>query len=159
MRRTLHSGLTGFTLLEICLCLLILGVIFGVAIPLSASLFKSHPLEEQARSFQSLVNAAALASSESGYPYSFRFERKQIIHFAEDDTDNASNLVLAPNERYQIQLWPSERWQEPDGESWSIPPEGLILPLSIKWMEGDSWIALSISPLSGETLEMTYELH
>jgi hypothetical protein len=178
MRSRPKTGQTGLTLLEICLCLLIIGVVFGAAIPLTTHVFKDHPLQEQVHTFQTAVGHALITSSESGTPRMFRFDKDGIFVFGDSaadldsDSDSFSDsssvsfadgaptrLPLNENMRYQIQLWPSQDWLSPDGQSWAIPPAGLILPIALKWWQDDSWIAIAIDPLTGEIRDMTYELH
>jgi len=170
----------GMTLLEIALSLLILGVVFGTAIPLSMELFNRHPLEDHVNEFSDFIQISMIESAERRQTRIFRFEEDRIIasqfyveakgpdlgffnqtidEETEESTKKDDNVLLLPEEtKYVIRLWPSDQWLKPEGQAWRIPPDGLILPLSIKWEAGESWMAASIDPLTGALSDVTFEL-
>jgi len=157
---------SGFTLLEISISMLMVGIVFAVAIPPSLDIFEPHPLEPHLSDFRDLVESSLIASSNSRSTTILRFEEDRITtispqkretDFAEEESEEIS-LKLPEGARYEIRLWPSEDWIRPEGLPWRVPAQGLLLPLSIKWTLGDSWLAASVDPLTGEIGEVTYEL-
>lgn len=146
--------------------MLMVGIVFAVAIPLSLDIFEPHPLETHLADFQDLVQTSLIDSSNSKTTTILRFEKDRITttsssegegDFPEEESEGIT-LELPQGARYEIRLWPSENWIRPEGVAWRVPAQGLLLPLSIKWTLGDSWLAASVDPLTGEISEVTYEL-
>ncbi|MEM6884632.1 MAG: type II secretion system protein [Verrucomicrobiota bacterium] len=157
------------TLLEICFSLLIIGIVFGVAIPFSQEMFKQHPLEDQAIAFEELVLTAMHESRRENYTARIVFEKNAIKLFGQAKRNNLEDIeapttvldeILIPGgSKYELQMWPNFEWSKPNDSGWNIPNNGLILPLNIKWTLDDSWLAASVDPMTGELKDITYELN
>ncbi len=155
------------TLLEICLSLLILGIVFGVAIPFSQEIFRKHPLEAQLDSFEEMVRTAIAESQAENRTARVVFNKSSILLYGEPDEAaeeseedaHITKLLIPGGGKYQIQLWPDFEWIRPEETGWDIPASGLILPLNIKWTLEDSWLAASVDPMTGEIKDVTYELN
>ena len=164
MHRHRHSGMT---LLEICMSLMIIGIVFGLAIPFTQEIFRPHPLETQLESFDDLVRTAIAESHTENQTARIVFTKSAIrlAGAVEEESDLSAapdtdrTLLIPGGAKYQLQLWPDFEWVNPDDTGWDIPATGLILPLTIKWVLDDSWLAASVDPMTGAIKDVTYELN
>lgn len=154
----------GFTLLEICLVILIIALIMGALIPMFGGSMENEGLRRTAAEFEKAARTARAMALGSGYAAELRMDKKQFqLHAFRPSTGNgtAPELVeesfpLRGASAWQIRTWLKPRWRTPNEEHWVFQPSGLVEPLTVRFMRGEAYVELAFNPLTGETEDEKY---
>ena len=172
----------GFTLLEMCIVLLIIAVLFGVTMPAMQSAFVEQGLRKDSHQLALMVKTAMIQSSEQHRPYVIDLGPTTIaLHpmgeitkdaddVATDDISTASaasnatldNVAVTdeldpPNKLLAPDPLKANAWVDIPPTSWIFQPGQLCPATRIRMARGDSWIELSFAALTGNVEnESTY---
>jgi prepilin-type N-terminal cleavage/methylation domain-containing protein len=148
-RRSFSSG---FTLLEVCVALFIVSVLFVVAVPPAAHLLQEEQLQRPVRELQSLAKSARrLAMTEQR---SFQllllddgYQLRPVVEKKGEKWEPVSYRL--PGEiRFAIRR-PGERdfARSTDGR-WIFQPNGLCEPLTFRFERAGDYLQFTVNPLT-----------
>jgi len=154
----------GFTLLEIVLVVLIIGLSMGALIPFFGSGIENEGLRRAAADFEKAARTARGLALGSGYPAELRLDKKQFqLHGfrAASDAGTEPELVeqtflIGNATAWKVRTWLRPAWRTPDEERWVFQPSGLVEPLTVRFLRGDAYVEFGFNPLTGETEEEKY---
>jgi len=169
------SARRGFTLLEMCVVLLIIGLLLGMTMPAMHGAFVEQALRNDSRQFALMVRTAMLQSDEQRRPYVIDFTPKTVaLHPQEptvhdDDSTTAkadetgptaieadfdldsSTKLLVPNPDK------AGEWLPLKPTTWLFQPGDLCQVPRIRLLRGDAWLEMSFNALTGHVEdESTY---
>ncbi|MEP6669122.1 MAG: hypothetical protein ABJF10_08220 [Chthoniobacter sp.] len=124
-----------FTLLEICLTLLIGMVLILLAVPSVAGLFAEQRLHESYTRFEQLTNTARWRSGREQQPYRLVWDRHRIILKAAANATGESGEVesLALSDDESFQLVRTAALVNPAPEEWTFWPDGTCEPVVVSY--------------------------
>lgn len=124
-----------FTLLEICLTLVIGMMLILLAVPSVAGLLADQRLRETWDRFEQLVNTARLKSIRTQQPCRLVWERHRIILEAVNpkagESAEMSSLPMADNEGYELTR--TAALITPAPEEWTFWPNGACEPVVVRY--------------------------
>ncbi len=160
-----HS-LQGYTLLEICLVLVIIAVVIGLAIPNITSLMTDERMRGTARGFSELATTARRLSVSEGRAYVIEFDERCCVlrpiekgarGYSAQEEASEQVFKLPANITWQVERWNSGEYRRPKGERWVFGTSGLSEPVRVKFRGGgESWFVVSFSPLTVAMREEAY---
>jgi prepilin-type N-terminal cleavage/methylation domain-containing protein len=143
---------TGFTLLEVCVVLFIVAVVFVVAAVPATHLFNEEKLLAPVRELQSFAKAARLRAM-TGHQTCVILFGGNGYELAVSDPATAHDTVvrgyqLPPNVKLLCQA-PADREYHPVADvHWYFAPNGLCEPLKFLLQQGKSWVRFRVDPLT-----------
>jgi type II secretory pathway pseudopilin PulG len=148
----IFSHRAGFTLLEICLALMIGLMIILLAVPSIAGLLAEQRLKQSFERFDQLVASAKLQSVTEQRTYALVWDRKGISLAplgptpANLDEDSANHLLFEKDESFELQR-PAALLKDAPGV-WVFWRNGTCEPAQISFHgKGGSWL-VSYNPLT-----------
>ena len=146
------SSRTGFTLLEICLALLIAAMLIALAVPGIAGVLAEQRLKESFERFDSLVAIAKRRSVTEQRTYAIVWSKKGItLQPAEgkkstDDDDEPASLTVDRNESFQ--LYRPAALSKDAANEWVFWSNGICEPAQIAYQgKTGSWL-VNYDPLT-----------
>jgi len=184
-KRCRLPGKSGFTLLEMCIVLLIIAMLFGLATPALQSAMTEQKVRADSHQLALMVKTAMIQSGEQHRAYDIDLTATTMaLHPAgvaaadaddssDDSTDadtDASTQTVQPNVSVTSNLDPSNKllvpdptkadaWiPMPDGTEWVFQPGDLCPATVVRFGHGDAWIQLTFDALTGNVSNETYSL-
>ena len=164
----------GFTLLEMCIVLLIILLLFGVTMPAIQSAFVEQALRQDSHQFALMVKTAMIQSAEQHRPYVMEMNSASVsLHplgeVAKDPDDpanqsqddapastttqledvTATDAFNAPNKLLVADLDKKDTWIDMPQTTWTFRPGALCPATTIRMSRGDSWVQMDFTPLTG----------
>jgi prepilin-type N-terminal cleavage/methylation domain-containing protein len=178
-----HPSRRGFTLLEMCMVLFIILLLFGVTMPAMQSAFVEQGLRRDAHQLALMVKTAMIQSAEQHRAYvidlaaatmalhpvgeapaqpdassSTNDDPAAAANSAMTDVDvtselDASNKLLAPDPQK------ANAWIDmPPGTQWVFQPGELCPATRVRLTRGEAWLEMSFNALTGNVENETYSL-
>jgi prepilin-type N-terminal cleavage/methylation domain-containing protein len=148
----MRQGTTsGFTLVEVCIVLFIVAVLFAVAaMPVSRLLHQEH-LEKPIRTLQSFAKTARQLAMAEHRTYvvvlsGFRYALQPLTD--EDKNNEQEVYELPPDITFTIQYPNESEFHRPSDARWLFSPNGLCEPVRFLFQRGNNWIKFRINPLT-----------
>lgn len=124
-----------FTLLEICLTLLIGLVLIMLAVPSVAGMLAEQRLHETWDRFERLVNSARLESAGEQQPYRLVWEKHRIVlelaNPKAGESRESDSLAMGDDESYE--LLRTAALVIPAPEEWTFWPNGACEPVVVRY--------------------------
>jgi len=168
-------ALRGFTLLEMCVVLLIMGLLLGMTLPAMRTAFVEQELRNDSRQLALMVRTAMLQSDEQSRPYVIDFTSKTLaLHpqapTAHDDDSTTSKAAAArpPAVEADFALDASTKvlvpnpdkageWIALPATTWLFQPGDLCHVPRVRLLRGEAWLEMSFNALTGHVEdESTY---
>jgi type II secretory pathway pseudopilin PulG len=164
--------LGGFTLLEMCIVLFIIALLFGVTMPAMHSAFTEQAVRKDAHQLALMVKTAMIQSGEQNRAYVIDLTSTTMaLHpfgvdpadaddpTAESDDDTPSTSTLT-NVELTTKLDPANKllapdpqkpdaWVEMPATTWVFQPGELCPATQVRVKRGDSWLDMSFAALTG----------
>ena len=135
IHHSMSARRAAFTLLEICLTLLIGMVLILLAVPSIAGLFAEQRLHESYTRFEQLTNTARWRSIKEQQPYRLIWDKHRIIleaaGHATGENAEVDSLALADGESYQLVRVAALVEHAP--EEWIFWPDGACEPVVVNY--------------------------
>jgi type II secretion system protein H len=165
----------GFTLLELCVVLLIIALLAGAAMPAMESAFTEQALRTDSHELSMMVRTAMLTSSEQPRPYLISLDGKSLLLIpvpdakpapdatsapSGDGTDAAPAPDAAPEDVTMTQTlgnvlkFPDAEkkntWETLPSVRWTFDPNGLCPLPRVRLERGKAYIEMSFNALTGD---------
>ena len=124
-----------FTLLEICLTLLIGMVLILLAVPSVAGLFAEQRLHESLARFEQIANTARWRSIQEQQPYRLVWDKHRIIlqavAHAKGESEEVESLPFSDDETFQLAR--TAALAKPAPDEWTFWPDGACEPVVVSY--------------------------
>jgi prepilin-type N-terminal cleavage/methylation domain-containing protein len=170
-----HTLPCGFTLLEMCIVLFIIALLFGVSVPAMQSAFTEQKMRNDAHQFALMVKTAMIRSAEQHRAYVIDVTATSMdLHpggtdskdadDASDTTtaadDDSSTTPVMENVSVASKLDPPNKLLAPDPHklnawvampptTWVFQPGELCPTPRVRFARDDSWVEMSFNALTG----------
>jgi prepilin-type N-terminal cleavage/methylation domain-containing protein len=153
----------GFTLLELCIVLLIMAILLGVMAPAIHSVFVESALRADARQLSFLVRTAMLQSGDEHRGYVLDLTASSLdLHPAATGPAADAPAGDAPDASATYQLDAADKLYVPDPKkksawirmpatSWTFQPGELCPATRVRMMRGKAWLEMNFNALTGNT--------
>jgi prepilin-type N-terminal cleavage/methylation domain-containing protein len=173
---------SGFTLLEMCMVLFIIALLFGVTMPAMESAFTEQAVRRDAHQLALMVKTGMIQSAEQHRAYVIDLTSTTMaLHpvgeaaadpdaSSSDDEDASANKSAMQNvevtsglDSHNRLLTPNPQkannWMDmPDGTQWVFQPGELCPAPRVRLKRGDAWLEMSFNALTGNVENETYSL-
>jgi len=171
---------SGFTLLEMCMVLFIIALLFAVTMPAMQSAFVEQAVRKDAHQLALMVKTAMIQSAEQHRAYVIDLTAtsmalhpvgeaaKEADASSTDDADAVSDKPATeavdvtsdfdpPNKLLAPDPQKSDAWIDMPPTSWIFQPGELCPATRVRLTRGDAWLEMSFSALTGNVEnEATY---
>jgi prepilin-type N-terminal cleavage/methylation domain-containing protein len=146
-RRLVRSG---FTLLEVCVALFIVAVIFVVSAVPATHLFKEEKLMSQMRHLQSTAKTARLRAMQEHETFLIAFGDKGYeLRAAKSAAAGSAAFYRLPRSTELLVRTPADqKFRLASRLDWYFGPNGLCEPIAFLLQEGKSWVRFRVDPLT-----------
>jgi prepilin-type N-terminal cleavage/methylation domain-containing protein len=175
----------GFTLLEMCIVLLIIALLLGVTLPALHTAFEEQAVRRDSHQLALMVKTAMIQTSEQHRPYVIDLSGSTLaLHplgaTATATTDTVTDANLFADSGSTVEGGPTmddvtasdnldslnkllapdtskpDAWIDmPDGTSWVFQPGELCPATRVRLSRGDSWLEMSFNALTGNVEKET----
>jgi len=141
----------GFTLIEICVALFLAMALFTLAIGIVKMGMKDSELTRLRDEAGLLVLRTRALAMESGREQEFLIREASLaLETAEETLPFERTVDIPPEVKMEVQIWPDDRWIVPKEDiSTPFPANGICLPISFRFSQGESFVSFRIHPLTG----------
>ncbi|MBE2179542.1 MAG: prepilin-type N-terminal cleavage/methylation domain-containing protein [Chthoniobacterales bacterium] len=148
----------GYTLLEIALVVAIIGMIVGVAVPMTSGFMREQRLRDVVRELLVLAKTARADAMTTGRMSEVVFAKKEFGLRRPGDEEPSEIVGLPQGMAYVLIPFGSEKAVRPDGQRWVFRPTGLCEPLRVRVEEGEAWMEVSFDPLTASLDDESYHI-
>lgn len=145
--------LRGFTILEVCVVLFIVAVIFVVAVPPAAHLMDEEKLQGPIRELQTFARTARRNAIMEHRPYEVLLLNDSYLLRPVNGTDDKAKPPLAyglPTDvTFAIKRLADREFLKQTDASWVFSPSGLCEPMTFLFQRKDDWVRCRVDPLTG----------
>ena len=140
-----------FTLVEICVALFLTLALFTMAAGIVKMGMKDNAILHLRDDTGLLVRRVRALAIESGNEQEVRIGTGGLVLDSKDESRPFPRSMDIPaGVKFEIQIWPDDRWIVPEKEvSWVFQPNGICMPLSFRFTQGESFVSFRIHPLTG----------
>jgi type II secretory pathway pseudopilin PulG len=142
----------GFTILEVCVVLFIIAVMFAVAVPTATHLLEEEKLQGPIRELQSFARTARRDAMMENRPYVVLLLNNSYLLRPLDETkDPASkpmSYVLPPGVKFAIKHLGDRDFLKKTDASWIFTQNGLCEPMKFLFQRKSNWVRLGVDPLT-----------
>jgi prepilin-type N-terminal cleavage/methylation domain-containing protein len=170
--RSVGLSQKGFTLLEICIVLLIIAILLGVMLPAIQTAFVESAMRVDASRIDLMVKSGVLESSDQHQVYVMDIDSKKIdlhpvpsvgTNPGDNSTKHSTDADSVPGEvTYALDpanelLIPNPKgnpaWIKIPATAWIFQPGGLCPATRIRLARGRAWLEMSFNALTGNVEE------
>lgn len=142
----------GFTLLEVCVVLFIVAVLFAVAGPPTARLFQEEQLRRPVRELQNFAKEARRSALVENRSYQVLLLNDGYVLRPSDPKEEAEQVradyQLPRGVTYAVRRMNDTGFKGTTDARWIFLPNGLCEPMTFLFQRGQDWIKFRIDPLS-----------
>jgi prepilin-type N-terminal cleavage/methylation domain-containing protein len=147
-----RERLRGFTILEVCVVLFIVAVLFVVAVPPAAHLLDEEKLQQPIRELQSFARTARRNAMLEDRAYEvLLLDDSYVLHPASKDNsgpDNRRTYELPADITFAIKRLADRDFAKHADARWIFSSNGLCEPLTFLFQHGSDWIRFRVDPLT-----------
>jgi type II secretory pathway pseudopilin PulG len=148
-----HSrSIGGFTMLEVCVVLFIIAVIFIVSVPPASHLFDEERLRKPIRELQSFAKTARRQAMLDGRAYELMLLNDgYLLRPVNEDKDHKyepRTYQLPSDVRYEIKRVGDKEFKRQSDARWIFGPNGLCEPLTFLFRRNNDWVRFRVDPLT-----------
>jgi prepilin-type N-terminal cleavage/methylation domain-containing protein len=151
--RSDRERLRGFTILEVCVVLFIVAVIFVVAAPPAAHLLDEEKLQKPVRELQRFAKTARRDAMLEDRAYEvLLLNDSYILRPVSKDPGGAGNTPMSyelpADITFAIKRLSDRDFARHADARWIFSPNGLCEPLTFLFQRGSDWIRFRVDPLT-----------
>lgn len=149
----------GFTLLEVVIVLAIMVLLMGIAVVSFDSVGREHDLKHPAAELERMTVEAVQRASIYERPQVVTFESGSFAMRYKTDADGIATkadettwerrVKLPQGMKLSLRRFGASKFAQAAGQRLVIAPGGLCEPLTARFELGESWIEVTLDPLSG----------
>jgi prepilin-type N-terminal cleavage/methylation domain-containing protein len=147
-----RERLKGFTILEVCVVLFIVAVIFVVAVPPAAHLLDEEKLQKPIRELQRFAKTARRDAMLEDRAYEvLLLNDSYILRPVSKDAgkvDNRMSYQVPADITFAIKRLSDRGFAKHTDARWIFSPNGLCEPLTFLFQRGSDWIRFRVDPLT-----------
>jgi len=148
--------LRGFTILEVCVVLFIIAVIFVVAVPPATHLLDEERLQKPIRELQTFARTARRDAMVEDRAYEVLLLNDSFIlrpvQKDAGETDADRRYELPADVTFAIKRLSDRDFAKHADARWIFSPNGLCEPLTFLFQRGRDWIRFRVDPLTATLL-------
>jgi len=153
-RQRRYAGQSGFTLLEVILSLLIIGLLAGAALVDFGEFHRHQQLKEASGAMQKLARSASRSAAAWNADYWIRLEPRRFFRWDAEADRPLDLTVLSDKVDFRIRRRFQREWKVPEEFDWYFPATGVCEPLEIRFSTDDgAYVELMFNPLTGSVDE------
>jgi type II secretory pathway pseudopilin PulG len=151
-RLSAASPMSGFTLLEVCVVLFIVAVIFIVSVPPAAHLFDEERLRRPIRELQSFARTARRQAMLDDRSFELMLLNDgYLLRPVNEDKDRKfepQSYQLPADVSYEIKRVGDKEFKRQSDARWIFSSNGLCEPVTFLFRRKDDWIRFRVDPLT-----------
>jgi type II secretory pathway pseudopilin PulG len=145
--------LPGFTILEVCVVLFIVAVMFSVAVPTASHLLDEEKLQGPIRELQTFARTARRDAMMENRTYEvLLLNDSYILRPVDDRNDSGRKPVtydLPTGVTFAIKRLGDREFLKQTDASWFFSPNGLCEPIKFLFQRKGDWVRFGADPLTG----------
>jgi type II secretory pathway pseudopilin PulG len=145
--------LPGFTILEVCVVLFIIAVMFAVAVPTASHLLDEERLSRPIRELQTFARTARRNAMLEDRPYVVLLLNDSYVlrpvDVSKDSGKKPLTYGLPDGVTFAIKRLGDRDFAKQTDASWVFSPNGLCEPLRFLFQRNGDWVRFRIDPLTG----------
>jgi type II secretory pathway pseudopilin PulG len=150
---TAQGPVPGFTILEVCVVLFIIAVMFAVAVPTASHLLDEEKLQRPIRELQTFARTARRDAMMENRPYVVLLLNDSYLLRPADvsATPNRKPLTygLPVGVTFAIKRVGDREFAKQTDASWFFSPNGLCEPIRFLFQRNGDWVRFRVDPLTG----------
>jgi prepilin-type N-terminal cleavage/methylation domain-containing protein len=143
----------GFTILEVCVVLFIVAVMFTVAVPTASHLMDEEKLEGPIRELQTFARTARRKALMENRPYVVLLLNDSYLLRPVDDSKEGDRKPITydlPSDvTFAIKRLGDREFLKQNDASWLFAPNGLCEPIKFLFQRKGDWVRFRVDPLTG----------
>jgi Tfp pilus assembly protein FimT len=148
-----RSQLPGFTILEVCVVLFIIAVMFSVAVPTASHLLDEEKLQGPIRELQTFARTARRDAMMENRTYEVLLLNDSYLLRPVDNTKDSGHKPLTyglPSDvTFAIKRLGDREFLKKTDASWYFSPNGLCEPIKFLFQRKGDWVRFHVNPLTG----------
>ncbi len=143
----------GFTILEVCVVLFIIAVMFSVAVPTASHLLDEEKLQGPIRELQTFARTARRDAMMENRAYEVLLLNDSYLLRPVDDSNDADHKPITYGLPSGV-TFAIKRLGDPDflkqtDSAWYFSPNGLCEPMKFLFQREGDWVRFQVDPLTG----------
>jgi prepilin-type N-terminal cleavage/methylation domain-containing protein len=140
---------TGFTMLEVCVVLFIIAVLFVVTVPLASHLLDEEKLQGPIRTLQTFARTARRDAMMEDHSYEVLLLNDSYVLRPVKDTDKKPLTYGLPSDvTFAIKRMGDRDFNKEAEARWVFSPNGLCEPIVFLFQHGSDWVRCRADPLT-----------
>src|SRR5215469_983937 len=152
VRPYLQCRAAGFTILEVCVVLFIIAVLFVVAVPPAAHLFDEEKLQAPIRELQAFARTARRNAMMEDRSYEvLLLNDSYVLRPVDNDKETEKKPVtygLPSDVTFAIKRLGDREFRKEADARWIFSANGLCEPITFLFQRGSDWIRCRADPLT-----------
>lgn len=146
----------GFTLLELVLVLLIVGLLAGASVVDFGEFHRQQVLKDTAAALKRLARSASRSSAAWNLDYRLRFEPNRFSLLPAQDSEKDTERSWDSSIRLEVRTRGDSHWRVPESFDWVFPGAGVAEPLLVRLSgPNGAFMQMAFNPLTGAVDEET----
>jgi len=147
-----HCATYGFTLLEVCVVLFIVAVLFVVTVPPAAHLLDEEKLQKPIRELQSFARTARRNAMMENRTYEVLLLSESYLLRPVDEKKGANQMEqtydLPSDVTFAIKRLGDRGFLKQTDETWLFAPNGICEPMNFIFQRKGDWVRFQVDPLT-----------
>jgi type II secretory pathway pseudopilin PulG len=144
----------GFTILEVCVVLFIIAVMFSVAVPTASHLLDEEKLQGPIRELQTFARTARRNAMMENRPYEVLLLNASYVLRPVDDSKDSGHhrpitYDLPADVTFAIKRLGDRDFLKQTDARWFFASNGLCEPMKFLFQRKSDWVRLRVDPLTG----------
>ena len=148
-----RSRWPGFTILEVCVVLFIIAVMFSVAVPTASHLLDEEKLQGPIRELQTFARPARRNAMMEDRPYVVLLLNDSYllrpVDTSKDSGRKPITYALPPGVTFAIERVGDKAFAKQTDANWYFSPNGLCEPIRFLFQRNGDWVRFRVDPLTG----------
>ena len=148
-----RSRWPGFTILEVCVVLFIIAVMFSVAVPTASHLLDEEKLQGPIRELQTFARTARRNAMMEDRPYVVLLLNDSYllrpVDTSKDSGRKPITYALPPGVTFAIERVGDKAFAKQTDANWYFSPNGLCEPIRFLFQRNGDWVRFRVDPLNG----------